>query len=102
MCLVIHPVLCDKCVELLRIVYKFKSQCLKIEENILRFAQAAGQSKVNLSEYCKRKITCIEPKKNSRGMVMEFENLFKNSLLSHLHIPDLIITNIMCPFDTSI
>lgn len=55
--LVIQPVICNKCVSLLQTVYMFKLQCLKIEENILRHAQAVGKSKINLMEYHKRRIS---------------------------------------------
>lgn len=70
MYLVIHPVICDNCINFLQIMYKFKSQCLKIEENILKFAEAVGQSRINLLDYSKNKITWNGPKNNNnyKGM----------------------------------
>lgn len=86
--LVIHPVICNKCVDLLKTVYMFKSQCLKIEESILRYAEKVGTAKINLMDYHKRKINRIEPKNNNNyeGMWMlhKTESYLKYSTLYQL------------------
>lgn len=55
MYLVVDPVICNNCIELLKIIYKFKSQCLQVEETLLNYSEATGGSKVELSEFCKVK-----------------------------------------------
>lgn len=76
MSLVVHPVICDNCVNLLQTVYRFKSQILKNEENLLRYAQTVGQSRINLLHYCKRKISFIESKNNNIYKGMLFHQCF--------------------------
>lgn len=65
MYLVTNPVICDNCVRLLQKVYKFKTQCLKVEECLLKFAQAANETSITLSEYCKSEATHVGPRNNN-------------------------------------
>lgn len=61
--LVMRPVVCNKCVSLLRKLFRFKSQCLKVEENILRFAKKMDTSTIDLIDYCDKNINAIQIQK---------------------------------------
>ncbi|KAJ8950742.1 hypothetical protein NQ318_011235 [Aromia moschata] len=50
--LVIDPVICNDCLKLLDIAYKFKTECLKNEEKLLKFSHSTN-SRVDINYFCK-------------------------------------------------